>query len=835
MTKKLIEYNKKRDFNKTNEPQGKQKIRRNKKIFVVQYHRARREHFDLRLEWKGVLLSWAVPKIPSYNPKDKRLAVHVEDHPIDYANFEGVIPKGQYGGGSVMVWDRGYFEPLNDFDEGLSNGVLKFQLFGERLKGGWALVRLEDEKNWLFIKENDDFANLVEDMSQFNFSVVSGRTSNQIESAEDLSIKENPFLWAEVKLALLSEKIPSGKNWLFEIKYDGYRVLTYSQNGRVKFFSRNKNEFTDKFKELAQEIQKWSNSRSFVLDGEMVVLDEEGRSDFQALQNYVKNKEKKPLVYMVFDILALDGEDLRGIPLKKRKDILKRFISDAPQNLVFSEHVFGQGKQCFDLAQKMGLEGIVAKLDSSKYIGGRNEDWLKIKCRKSQEFVVGGFQTSEKKLISSLFLGVFENDNFIFYGKVGTGLKTFEQKFLLEKFSKILSKKSPFSNDDLLKSDNKIFWLKPEIVVEIEYAQITSENLLRQASFKGVREDKNARDVVFEEKFNKEFMKNFEREKVVDKMSKKDNKKKEKKLNMQEKGIKNNKKINNNSKKHENILVGVEISNPQKILFEDCGVKKIDLANYYLSMSKRMLKFVENRVLSVVRCHGQVGEKNTFFKKHPNTKIEGEKIVEIENSEGENKQYFYVENQVGLIGEVQLGTIEFHMWGSRVENLERPDFMVFDLDPHENLSLSKLREGVKDIKKILDTLKLKSFLKTSGGKGYHIVVPFKPTADWNKFCDFAEKVANFMASKWPQKYTNNIRKDSREGKIFVDYLRNGRGATSVAPYSVRARKGAPVSMPIFWSELEKIAPNQINIFNAHERLKKKDPWAGFFDVEQELK
>ena len=798
----LKEYQNKRNFKATSEPKGKINKKEKNKIFVIQYHHARREHFDLRLEWKGVLLSWAVPKVPSYDPKDKRLAVRVEDHPVDYASFEGVIPKGQYGGGTVLVWDKGFYEPEQSFEKGLKEGVLKFKLFGQRMQGSWALIELKDKKNWLLIKESDEYENFCE-LSQYKTSIITKRDSDQLLNEEDLSQKENPFQWVEPKFASLAEKIPHGDEWLFEVKYDGYRILSFAQQGKVRLWSRNKKEYTSKFKEVAKSIEALSKSRAFVLDGEMVILDDEGRSNFQDMQNFVKTKQNKPLVYMVFDLLALDGKDLRDVDLIERKELLKELLSDAVDNIVFSEHVRNHGEECFIAAQNMGLEGIVGKLATSKYSSGRGEDWIKIKCRKRQEFVVGGFVSSEKKKVSSLLVGVYENKKLIFYGKVGTGFKLKEEKSMLEEFEELKTEKSPFSSLPKFSKSEKISFLKPKLVAEIEFAEITGEGLLRQASFKGFRHDKSAKEVCFEKEIE-----------IEDQMS-------EKKMEDAE-----NDKM---------IMARVEISNPQKIIYKESNVKKEDVVKYYFDVSKKMLPFLKNRVLSVVRCHGQLSEKNTFFKKHPNTQSEGVKIISIENSEGEKLDYFYVENVTGILSEVQLGTLEFHTWGSTVKNLDKPDVMVFDLDPDEGLSLKQLRQGVKDLKKILESLNLKSFLKTSGGKGYHVVVPFKPSVDWEKFHDFAESVANVMEQKWPDRYTSNMRKDSRKDKIFIDWVRNGKGATSIAPYSLRARNSPTVSMPIFWSELDKIAPNDITIFNARQRLSKKDPWANFFKIKQELK
>ena len=746
-------------------------------------------------------MSWAVPKGPSFNPKDKRLAVQTEDHPIDYADFEGVIPKGEYGGGSVLLWDFGWWEEQEEFDKGLRGGSLKFILHGKRLKGRWTLVKLkkqnEKENNWLLIKEKDEYAKNETGIEDFVTSVKTGRTSEEIVSQEDLSKKTNPFESVNVQLASLCATIPKGKDWLFEVKYDGYRIVSFVEHGKVRLVSRNGRDYTKKFSEIALEMKNYFGERAVVLDGEMIAVDEKGKSDFQSLQNFVKTEESQNLVYMIFDLLALDGEDLRDVSLIERKKKLKELLSGSFESLCFSQHVVGNGEECFEAARKLEMEGIVGKKINSFYKSERNEDWIKIKCRREQEFVVGGFSRTSKNRngISALLVGYFESGKFLYCGKVGTGIRESDAKELLKKFEQI--EKCPFDSE-VMQGDDEIFWVEPEIVVVSDFAEFTKDGLLRQASFKGVRTDKSAKEVVLEKEID---------------LKKKDEQ---------------------NLRVKENVVAGVEISNPNKLIFEDCKVKKIDVARYYEKVASRMLQYISGRVLSVVRCHDGVGSE-CFFKKHPNTQIDGEKIVAIKNDEGESSDYFYIQNVKGLIGEVQLGTVEFHVWGSRVEALEQPDMMVFDLDPDEKMKIDDIRQGVKDLKKILDKLSLKSFLKTSGGKGYHVVVPFQPSASWEGFHDFAEKVAVAMENKWPERYTSNIRKDSRKGRIFIDWVRNGRGATSVAPYSLRARKGAKVSMPIFWKELDSVTPTDFDIYSAIDRLKKKDPWAGFYDVKQKLK
>lgn len=782
----LKKYNDKRNFKKTCEPKGLSKRKINKKkIFCVQFHKARRDHYDFRLEFEGVLLSWAVPKGLSYNPSDKRLAVKVEDHPIDYAMFEGVIPKGEYGGGSVLLWDVGYYKETENFKKGLKNGVLKFKLFGKRIKGGWSLIKIKDSDNWLLIKENDDFALSEDGTSKYLISVKTGRTSEEIVMKEDLANKRNPFDSANVELASLATQIPKSNDYLFEIKYDGYRVLIFIEQNKVRIKSRNNIDYTSKFLLFSKTLSNWSNSRAMVLDGEMVVFDEAGKSNFQKLQNALKNKSEQDISFMVFDILALDGKDLRTSPLIKRKEILKDVLINAPDPIIFCDYVIGNGDKCFDFAKNMNLEGIIAKRLDSLYVEGRSEYWLKIKCYNRQEFVIGGYSVSIKKSISSLLLGVFENGKFVFVGRVGTGIRDIDFNTLLVEFKKLKCKRTYFVNPPKAKANEKIYWLKPSLLAEVQYAEFTQDNLLRQPSFKGLRKDKLASNVMLEaESFN--------------------------------------------------ILANVKVTSPNKIIYKKENIKKLDVLNYYQNVANKMLPFLEKRLLSVVRCHN-ANHEGCFYKKHPTKEGEGIEIVTLTNADGKKTDYFYITNINGLIQQAQLGTLEFHIWGSRADRIDHPDIMVFDLDPDTNLNLDNIRKGVTDLKKLLDKLHLKSFLKTSGGKGYHVVVPFKPCGDWNVFHDFAKNMAIIMEQKWPDRYTSNIRKDSRKGKIFIDWVRNGKGATSVAPYSLRARDGACVSMPIFWSELYKIAPNEITLTKALERIKKRDPWAGFFEVEQELK
>ncbi len=816
MIVKLKEYTQKRNFDKTLEPQGEMSEPHSELKFVIQHHMARREHYDLRLEWDGVLLSWAVPKGPSYDTRDKRLAVQVEEHPLEYRNFEGTIPKGEYGGGIVMLWDEGTWEPYDDVNAGLSKGALKFVLKGKRLKGKWALIRLkekagETKSNWLLLKEKDEYTQLSDGISGFNTSIRTARTMQEIEQGEENKFTKNPISCVDVQLAKLVHTIPEGDDWLYEIKYDGYRILAYVECNLVRLITRNGFDYTSRFQGIAASLVDWANGRAMILDGEMVITDEDGKTDFQALQNYFRDSKKKNPTYIIFDLLALDGVDLRGQSLLYRKDALEALIKDAPKNLYYSKHIRGNGKESFVAACNANLEGIIGKKADSVYSGARNGDWIKLKCYKRQEFVIGGYTLSDKKTsgISSLMLGLYSDEGFVYAGRAGTGLSESDVKELKLKFECLKRIDCPFIITPKPKSNEIITWLKPKLVAEIQFAEWTEDNLLRQASFKGLRIDKDARDIV-QEKVQEKAYKEIPPQLYDNEL--------EKPMESNKSGI---------------IVEGIKITSPDKVMFDEPRITKEDIARYYAQVSKRMLPYVDHRILSIVRCpKGTSG--SSFFKKHPGLDSKEVVTISILSSSGEAKDYFYIKDVSGLVSEAQMCTIEFHIWGSRVNELEKPDMMVFDLDPDEGMDLNTVRQGVLDLKSILDELSLKSYLKTSGGKGYHVVVPLNPVASWDAFNDFAKRIAQVMEKKWPDRYTSNVRKVKRTNKIFIDWIRNGRGATSIAPYSLRARKSATVSMPIAWDELDVVSPDSIDMHEAIKRIGYDDPWKDFFQNNQML-
>ncbi len=921
----LADYNRKRNFEKTIEPEGETTESSEGLRFVVQHHLARKDHYDFRLEHRGVLLSWAVPKGPSYNTRDKRLAIQVEDHPLEYRNFEGTIPKGEYGGGVVMLWDEGFWEPLGSVEESLSKGAIKFVLNGRRLKGKWALVRLkkkadEEKDNWLLLKERDEYVKTTDGIGEFITSVRTGRTMEEIEKGSDDRNMKNPFSSAEIQLAKLAKTVPNGENWLYEMKYDGYRILAYIEGSSVQLITRNGNDYTGRFRSIAASLADWANGRAMILDGEMTVTDDKGKTDFQALQNYMKSPGEQRLTYIVFDLLALEGKDLRGQSLIKRKEALEALMKEAPNNLWYSRHVIGNGKESFAAACKLGMEGIVGKKVESVYSGTRNGDWIKLKCDKRQEFVIGGYTLSDKKTsgLSSLLLGAYEGDDLVYVGRTGTGFSEAEAKRLEKELRAIQSPYSPFKAVPKAKSNERFTWVEPSMVAEVKFAELTKENLLRQASYKGLRTDKSPKDVKMEiadkeeeqeeeiaqEAEEADIADNWDRvvkagmaDKVheagevekapekeetakVEQANKGDNRENEDKIEKTKKAklIKNVNKVEQTNKtdktretekvdkadkaektdtdttanvpsidipadniagrspktgKSDLTIAGVRVTHPDKVLFDDTQTTKEDVIRYYEKVSQHMLPYTSHRILSIVRCPKGVSQ-TCFYKKHSGPDTKGVVTIAVPTDGGEKENYFYIENALGLITEAQMGTLEFHIWGSRIDKLDKPDVMVFDLDPDEGMDLGRVRQGVKDLKSILAELSLNSYLKTSGGKGYHVVVPFTTVASWDVFRNFARRVAEVMEQKWPDRYTSNVRKAKRTDKIFIDWIRNTRGATSIAPYSLRARKGAKVSMPIAWDELNDVSPDGVDMSDALRRIMSVDPWKDFFLNDQKL-
>ncbi|WP_340160506.1 DNA ligase D [uncultured Hoeflea sp.] len=798
---RLAEYVAKRDFSKTAEPSGESRSKASDRpSFVVQKHAARRLHYDFRLEWEGVLLSWAVTKGPSAVTSVKRLAVRTEDHPLDYGGFEGTIPAKQYGAGTVMLWDEGWWEPQEDFAKGLKSGKLKFILHGQRMKGRWTLVRMrtnEKRENWLLIKEHDSFEEDDENglIERYLTSVTSARSMEEIaagKAARKLPVKAARQKRGKVtftlptpkfrkpQLAKLSDHVPDGDDWLHETKFDGYRCLAALGKGGVKLYTRSGLDWSDRYTGLPEAFAAL-DCRNALIDGEVVSASKASGSPFSALQADLE--KGRPVIFMAFDLLELNGEKLDKQPLTERKAALALLLKgqDKDTPIRYSEHVAGHGPEVYAAVEKAGGEGIISKACDSTYAGSRSGSWLKIKTKLRQEFIVGGFSPSSAKHrpFASLLVGSRENGELIYRGRVGGGFGG----AALDKLSALMRKRqrqtSPFSEvpGDVARSAR---WVRPDLVVEVEYAELTDQGSIRHGVFQGVREDKEATVVKLEkpEKSSGEAI----------------------------------------------TVLGVRISSPDRVVFPDAGCTKGDVAGYYAQASERMLEHSGDRPVSLLRCpDGRDGD--CFFQKHAGKGFPGGiGTVDIKESSGKTEPYMVISEAASFAAAAQMGTIEFHIWGSRTDILEKPDRLVFDLDPDEGLSFSDVKKAAKDVRELLAEIGLESVPMVTGGKGVHVVVPLRRTAEWETVTFFARTVASFMAQRNPDRYVATMSKAKRKGKIFIDWLRNDRGSTAVAPYSIRARKGAPVAVPVTWQELSRLrSANSFDIGKALKRLDKPCP------------
>jgi bifunctional non-homologous end joining protein LigD len=827
----LAKYRKMRDFSRTQEPRGKPLNGRPRaatgKSFVVQKHDASHLHYDFRLELDGVLLSWAVPKGPSIDPTVKRLAMEVEPHPLEYGGFEGTIPEGEYGGGTVMLWDRGSWLPEGDPHQALAKGHLKFTLHGTKLKGSWHLVRTRGGKAnrshgeggsgtpWLLFKSRDEQAKEGETLLDDEpLSVLTGRDLAAIANETDekhtwhsnrqaapseakapkaRKIKARskarsvpPVSEIKPELATLVDAVPTSDEWVHEIKFDGYRVLARIAAGKVSLFTRNGKDWTDRMPTLRDALEKM-DVESAVLDGELVALDDKGISSFQTLQNSLSAGGDAALTYYVFDLLHLEGEDLRAQPLVERKSHLRELVEQHAEVLAgkvrFSAHVVGSGQAFFDNACKLGLEGTIAKRANSPYQAGRGRDWVKIKCSKRQEFTVIGYTDpgGTRSHLGALLLGVERDGQLSYAGRVGTGFSEASLAELAKKLQPLATKRPAVVNPPRGADARGVHWVKPELVAEVRFVEMTSEGLLRHPTFQGLRDDKPAREVKLEIPAPAE---------------------------------------------HKKLTSRYPISNPDKVLYPELGLTKLQLLEYYELVSERMLPQVANRPLTLVRCpNGR--DKHCFFQKHPGEGVpQGLRAISIREKEGK-APYSVIDDEQGLFGLVQLGALEIHTWGSRADDFEHPDILVFDLDPDEGLGYEAVIRGAQQLRSIFESAKLKTFVKTTGGKGLHVCVPIAPDLDWDVVKDFTGSIAEAMAKASPQLYVATQSKAKRTGKTFIDYLRNGRGATFIAPYSTRARENAPVAVPLEWDELSpKLPPNHFNVRNIAARLakQKRDPW-----------
>ncbi|WP_037499547.1 DNA ligase D [Sphingomonas jaspsi] len=769
-------YNAKRDFTKTTEPKGR-KLKGKGNSFVVQKHEASRLHWDFRLELDGVLKSWAVPKGPSLNPDDKRLAVRTEDHPLDYAGFEGTIPDDEYGGGTVMLWDRGTWtpEPGKDPSKTIEEGHLHFRLDGERMKGDWVMFRLkgrpgERQEPWMLKKVDDDFAGPGEELVERCLtSVDTGRTMEEISSGKNVgrkkvigrktSVKSSAF--RPVQLATLVDAVPSGSDWIHEYKYDGYRLLLATGDGAATAFTRNGKDWSERFASIVAAAAA-QLPPGCLIDGEAVALDKDGKPDFALLQASLKDDGSADLDFFAFDLLVDQGEDIAKLPNIERKARLAALMQRAARPLHYADHIVAKGEELYRAICAEGGEGIISKKASAAYSGRRGRNWLKIKCINRQEFLIAGWTASDKKRgFKSLILATRDGKALRYAGKVGTG---FTQALMDELRDKMASLQTEAPAIDVPRADARgATWVQPSLVAEIAFTEFTPAGTLRHPSFIGLREDKPAATV--------------KREKAEP-------------LSTTEVAADR---------------FGVRISSEDRQIFPEAELTKGDLADYYAKVSAIFLRDAAKRPMTLVRCPQGRG-KQCFFQKHDTGGL-GEHVhhVPIKEKDGTSEDYLWFDDPRGVLACVQMGTIEFHGWGSRIKPLEKPDRMVFDLDPDEGLDWDFVRRAAKRLREVLADIGLVSFPMLSGGKGVHVVVPLDAGAAWPKVKDFAERFSRAMAEAEPDLFTANIRKKERKGRIFLDWLRNQRGATAVMPYSVRARENAPVAAPINWSELDKIS------------------------------
>lgn len=811
MTKndRLKTYRDKRDFRETPEPEGR--IGRGKgRRYLIQKHDARRLHYDFRLEHDGVLKSWAVTKGPSLDPGDKRLAVETEDHPLDYGDFEGIIPKG-YGAGTVMLWDRGSWQPKGDPDAGLKKGVLKFTLEGERLRGGYALVRMkkkgrEKRDNWLLVKERDDHADPGTDPTEkWRVSVGTGRSLDAIANGAARK-KKTPaagkkprsaqrLAFVKPQLATLRDEPPTGKNWLHEIKFDGYRIQALVSGGAVRLITRNGKDWTGRYRVVADALAELDVDDA-IIDGEMVAVDENGRSRFGRLQN-AGGDEAVELRYYAFDLLRLNGKDLKREPLMRRKDRLQPLVDKPKGPVLFSGHIVGEGERVVRKACAMGMEGIVSKKADAPYLSGRGTAWIKSKCIGNDEFVIIGYRRSDKsgRPFASLLLGAYEDGKLVYRGRVGTGFNERLFKDLARRMTPLVRETSPLAETPGDARRGAV-WLTPSLVAQIAYTEMTSDGLLRHPSFLGLREDKPAEEVA---------MPTPEKRTGTD---------------------------------EDAATVGkVRITHPDRVMYPGQGATKRAIAEYYRDHADRILPFVKDRPLSLLRCPSG-RNKACFFQKHHNASVpEHVDQVAITEKGGKKSPYLVIREAAGLIAASQIGALELHLWGARTDAIEKPERLVFDLDPDPSVGFADVRDAAMELRDVLEAADLVSYPLLTGGKGIHVVVPITRRREWPEIKAFARGLARKLAAAAPKRYVAEASKAKRKGRIFIDWLRNERGATAIAPYSLRARSGAPVATPVSWKELpeyDSAAAYTLETIGSRLAAMKADPWPGYFDTRQAI-
>lgn len=823
----LARYRAKRDFKATPEPADVVAPSREERLgFVIQKHWASRLHYDFRLELDGVLLSWAVPKGPSFDPSEKRMAIHVEDHPVSYGGFEGSIPKGQYGAGTVIVWDRGTWEPVGDPRKGLADGKLVFHLHGDKLAGLWELVRIakpgDRQEAWILFKKKDDWARPHAEydvVSALPDSVVTqplgpveqreprGRAAAAGVDAQatepetpDLSAARRSALprTLEPQLATLASAPPTAGRWQVETKFDGYRLLARIQSGRVALITRNGNDWTSKLEPLAEALRALDFEDAW-LDGEIVVLNEKGLPDFNALQNAMDSARSGRIVYFVFDLPFHDGRDLRAVPLASRRALLRQLLARHDSEKVrFSETFEVPPAQMLQAACAMGLEGILLKRADAPYVSSRSETWLKLKCQRRQEFVVVGFtdRNGAPTEAGSLLLAYHENGALRFAGSVGTGWDAATGRELHRKLSRLQTEQPPVDPKQARpgrwsrRTAGSEHWVKPKMVVEVGFSEWTPDGHVRHPTFKGVRTDKPAAEITRER---------------------------------------------STGAAASTRPAGVKVTNPDRVIDPSTGLKKLDLVRYYESVAEWMLPHLKDRPVSLVRGpQGVTGQ--LFFQKHPETRMPG--LTELDPALWPGHEALLsVDSTEALVAAAQMNVIEFHTWNSTVQRIDEPDRMVFDLDPGEGVTWKQVQEAAVLVRTLLQELGLQAWLKTSGGKGLHLVVPLAPKFDYEVVKGFSQAVVQHIAQTIPQRFVAKSGGANRVQRIFIDYLRNGHGQTTAAAFSARSRPGLGVSMTVAWEQLMELKGGaQWTIATAREFLsfRSSDPWAGYWKARQPL-
>ncbi|MET0330839.1 MAG: DNA ligase D [Dyella sp.] len=860
----LTDYQRKRRFNRTREPSGDQaQAPTGRAIFVVQLHHARARHYDFRLQVGGTLKSWAVPKGPSYDPTVKRLAVEVEDHPVSYADFEGDIAEGNYGAGHVDLFDRGVWTCQGDAEVQWAKGHIEFELFGQRLKGAWHLVRSQRKQRqpaWFLIKAKDHYAGKLEadELLDARMRRSTREAAAKSKSARVASAKKAPPSRAkappkpkgpaiaalakqaakvshsaveringdffEPELTRLRERAPSGDDWLHEVKWDGYRLLTTVADGKVTLWSRNGLRWNDRLPDIVQAIQALGVT-SLRLDGELIAL-QNGQSDFNALQKTLAGEAQSPLAYMVFDLPHLAGYDLSRSPLLERKSLLQRLLANVPHPLAYSSHVVGHGEEVFQQAEQQGLEGIVCKRTQSLYRGGRGDDWLKIKRIESDEFVVVGYTApnGSRTGLGSLLLGRPAVDGgWDFAGRVGSGLSA-ELLHQLERQLKPQRRATPSVHaagiDPLLRGAH---WVTPRLVVEVFFRGLGNHGLLRQPTLKALRMDKSPAA-----------LRDSDRSTplpVTDKPI----------ADQPVAGGSASGKKSSRAKRASTTPAGIDastivITHPDRVVYPDDGLSKQAVVDYYLAVMDWFLPGVHGRPTSVIRCPEGAG-KPCFFQKHRLHGLHHVGSVRLKEESGRNGEYLCPDSAAAVIELVQFGALEFHPWGATATQPELADQLVFDFDPAPEVAWPRVIAAVRLARKLLRQVKLESFVRTTGGKGLHVVVPLNPPCPWGHAKAFARAFADSLAQMHPLEFVAVASKAQRKDRIYIDYLRNSRGATAVASYSLRARPGAPVATPLRWEELGKLRSGaDFTLSTVPTRLTRlrRDPWEGFATIKQNL-